>query len=157
MITVLIGTDKMSEQRRANLPVEGKTKDELVALADQHGVTVDDNPTKEMLAARLEAVTAKHPVAGKRLLTCLFPEDMPTVEIITTVTAAKGIWDNWTPGYGEWPTPDWVSSTSAAVEAVLAEHFGCVAGTPDDLEATHYTEHGPAGVGPGTTVTEAGE
>jgi hypothetical protein len=45
--------------------------------------------------------------------------------------------------------PSWVWSDDAVLESVLAAHFGCEAGLPDDVEETHYTHSGPPGVGVG--------
>ena len=150
MTQVTLGCDAMVEHHRVEVTGEGMTDAQVVALATQSGVNADGD--RDMILARLSAVTHKTPLPGLRLLTCLFPVDMPVMEVATTVTISNGIWDNWTAGgLAASPAPVWVASTSPAVQVVLAEHYGCVAGAPADLEMTYYTENGPPGVGPDIT------
>lgn len=68
------------------------------------------------------------------------------------------------PGAGTWVNhavagskPSWVWSDNDEFAQMLAEHYGCPVGRPDDVEDTHYTHSGPAGVTPQLTVVPDGE
>ncbi len=61
----------------------------------------------------------------------------PAHEALAAVIHPIGAWRE--TGIGD---PTWVRSSHPALEALLAEHYGCPAGYPADLEDTHYTRHG---------------
>lgn len=86
--------------------------------------------------------TAYRPMDGLRVLT-IGPVDKPMPQVFTEITHAMGLY-----GYHSDDPPAWVWSDSPGMQALLAEHYGCAAGKPADLEETHYTENGPPGVGP---------
>lgn len=83
------------------------------------------------------------PLDGDRVTTVVFPEGTSIAEAFATVTAGNGVWANHSDG-----TPTWVECSSAGLQALLAEHYGCDEGKPADVEDTHYTTSGPPGVGP---------
>lgn len=51
--------------------------------------------------------------------------------------------------------PSWVWSDNADFAVLLGAFFDCPVGRPDDVEMTHVTDHGPAGVGPDLAAIEA--
>lgn len=152
MTTVLLGTDHAVESYRTGVEPDAHSADDLRTLAEQNGVALDDKPDKAVLAARLSGVIRKRNLDGARVVTVTFPDDMPLMEIATTITIAQGVWDSHSPGgYADSGAPTWVDSDSSALAALLAEHFGCDVGAPADVERTHWTENGPPGVGPKAT------
>lgn len=56
------------------------------------------------------------------------------LDCVRSITAPDGAWANHTWGTPD-PSPLWVASNSPSLEMVLAEHFGCPAGWPDDFVA----------------------
>lgn len=147
MKQVLLGTDRLVESYKVEVS-SSLPEPELRGMAEKTGVMLSDDPSIEMIAARLSAVAYKRPLDGLRLITCTFPDSMSTMECANTVTISRGFWDTMTPGsLEESGAPLWVASDSPALEALLAEHFGCPAGVPADLEAIYHTENGPPGVG----------
>lgn len=154
---VLLGTSRAVESFRSEVAAADHTADELRALAEQAGVDVSDRPSKELLAARLSAVAHKRPLDGDRVVRVNFPDGMPLMECAQTVTIPKGVWDFHSPGdHTESGAPAWVESDSPALQALLAEHFGCASGAPADVEITHHTEHGPPGIGPDGPIKPKG-
>jgi hypothetical protein len=82
------------------------------------------------------------PLEGARVLHVHPPDDITTGEIFVTVTAPNGVVRN----HSE-EQPAWVHCPDKpGLEALLAEHYGCAVGRPDDVEETHYTLNGPPGV-----------
>jgi hypothetical protein len=71
--------------------------------------------------------------------------------LLPIIHPGSGLWAHWSA-----VKPSWVWSDDPKLEAYLAEWFDCPAGHPADLEDTHFTYHGPPGVGPGS-VTERAE
>lgn len=91
-------------------------------------------------------------LGGQRVTTVSFPEDVKLGDALTTITGPGGIWAT----HSAEP-PAWVESDSEGLEALLAEHYGCERGAPDDLEETHHTDAGPPGIGPDHEGTFVGE
>jgi len=129
-VYVLLGTDRPVESYRTDVAPDLSAK-QLHALAVEAGVEVGDRPSAELLRARLEGVTRKRDLDGKRTVTVRFPDGMPLMECAGTVTLPQGIWDSHSPGaFADSGSPLWVESDSPALQALLAEHFGCAAGAP---------------------------
>jgi hypothetical protein len=84
------------------------------------------------------------PLDGLRVCSIHVPEGQPTGETFTTIVhPARGI-----AAVHSDKAPTWVSCPDKpALEALLAEHFGCPVGKPADVEETHWTVSGPPGVG----------
>lgn len=57
---------------------------------------------------------------------------------LADVIAPNGLWANQSA-----EPPAWVASDHKGLESLLAEHYGCPAGIPRDVEETHYTTAGP--------------
>ena len=145
---VLLGTDRPVESYRTEVD-PGLSAKHLKALAVEAGVEVGDNPGRDLLAARLESVTRKRDIAGPSVVTVNFPDGMPLMECANTITLPQGIWDSHSPGaFADSGSPLWVESDSPALQALLAEHYGCAAGAPASLENDYYTENGPPSTGP---------
>lgn len=153
---VLLGTNKAVESYKTDVD-ESLSHDELLERAEAAGVATDSVSDK-MIAARLSGVIHKRDLPGKRTVSCAFPDEMSLMECANTITISKGIWDSHSPGdFADSGKPTWVWSDSPSLQALLAEHYGCDAGVPDDVEDTHHTESGPPGVGPdGETKAKKG-
>ena len=130
MVFVLLGTDRPVESYRTEVAPDLSAK-QLHALAAEAGVEVGDRPGAELLRARLEGVTRKRDLAGPSVVTVNFPDGMPLMECANTVTLPQGVWDSHSPGaFADSGSPLWVGSDSPALQALLAEHYGCPAGAP---------------------------
>lgn len=88
-------------------------------------------------------------ISGPRVLRVEVPDADPVGETFLTVThPSRGVVAHHSP-----TGPTWVScAASPALEAILAEHYGCSSGRPADVEDTHWTLNGP----PGTGAVEGG-
>lgn len=76
-----------------------------------------------------------------RVLECQVPDDWNLGETFRTITDPGGIMAAHSSG-----VPAWVSCPDKPnLEALLAEHYGCAAGKPGDVEQTHWTTAGPPG------------
>jgi hypothetical protein len=93
------------------------------------------------------------PDAGERVLTINIPDDVSLGEAFVSITDPRGVWRAHST---EGATPTWVSSENEGLEFILSQHFGCDRGVPANVEATHYTEAGPPGVGPDGPVNKDG-
>lgn len=80
-------------------------------------------------------------LVGPRVL-IIGPVDKPLGELFIDIVSNNGLY-----GYHSDHPPKWVASDSPGLQALLAEHWGCAAGKPDDVEDTHTTLNGPPGVG----------
>lgn len=80
---------------------------------------------------------------GPRVTYVDFADEKTLGEAFVAITDPRGVWGAHTDGG---VTPTYVWSDNASLQALLAEHFGCPAGRPADLEQTYYTVNGPAGV-----------
>lgn len=141
---VRMGTDAPVEAYHLEVDPADHTAAELLALAAERGVMTDDKPSKDMLAARLSAVNHYRDLDGLRVVTVDIPPGMPLMQAAATITLGRGVWESHSKGQ----PPTWVESDNPVLAGLLAEHYGCVVGAPADVEATHYTESGPPGVGP---------
>lgn len=69
--------------------------------------------------------------------------NFPGAEALLLIVAQQGLWKDHSAD-----KPSWVWSDNPDLERLLGELYDCPRGRPDDLEDTHYTEAGPAGVHP---------
>lgn len=90
------------------------------------------------------------PLEGERVTYVTMPPSYSLLESVTAITHPSGIWAH----HADAP-PSWVWSDNEALQALLAESFGCPVGRPEDLEDTHHTRSGPPGTGPGTASDTA--
>lgn len=136
------GRAAVSEQAQA--PLSGKGKDHMaerlvVELGNQapHEVQRDPDGLSSV------GVTPENTKAlgGTRVTTVEFPDDTTLGEALVTITRKGGVWD-----YHSSEKPLWVASNSPEFEALLAVHFECDRGKPEDVEETHFTVNGPPGV-----------
>jgi hypothetical protein len=90
------------------------------------------------------------PVPDARVLEVRVPDDASTGEAFRSITDSGGV-----VAYHTDEAPAWVHcEEKPGLASLLAEHFGCANGKPDDVEDTHWTLNGPPGVGP-QAVSEA--
>ncbi len=142
---VSLGTDQAVEGIRREVKADDFSKAELVDKAKEAGISTDgDKPT---LASRLSDHVERRRLPDPRVVDVEFPEGTPLGEAFITVATGSG------GGRGLWyyhsdSPPTWVESDSPGLQQLLAEHFGCAQGAPDDLENTHWTQAGRPGVGP---------
>lgn len=68
---------------------------------------------------------------------------LPDHEALVAVIHGGGAWN----AHGQ-SAPSWVWSDNDNMAQLLGEYFRCPVGRPEDLEQTHFTLHGPPGVGP---------
>ncbi len=138
---VSLGTDHAVEGIRRDVNPDDFTKAELIDRADKAKLsTQGDKPT---LAARLSAHVERRPLPEPRVCDIKFPPGTSLNQAFTDITARGGLWS-----YHSDSPATWVESDSPGLSALLAEHFGCPEGAPDDLEDTHWTRAGRPGVGP---------
>lgn len=103
----------------------------VVLIGNEHpkqsrGRDEDDNPVFE-------------PSPGPSVLTVNVPDEYSLSEGFLAITNGNSVWVNHS--YDDKPT--WVRcEDSPGLEALLAEHFKCTVGVPDDLEETHHTYNG---------------
>lgn len=72
---------------------------------------------------------------GRRVTTVQIPDTYTLLEAVATITAQDGVWNNHSQGNNvDDYTPDWVASDNEALASLLASHFGCPVGRPDDWE-----------------------
>lgn len=98
------------------------------------------------LAEALAGVTAR--ATRRMLIDGWLAQDMhglPNHEALQSVIHPGAGWFS----SSDAPAPTWVRSDHSALEAMLAEYFGCPIGPPDNFEDTHWTRNGMPGVGPG--------
>lgn len=108
----------------------------------KHGVGRDDK-TDEVLFEKID---------GQRVFRMVTPEGWTLGETFTSITQpVRGAWAN----HSDSP-PAWVETNSAGLTALLAEHFGCEAGAPKDLEEKYHTLNGPPGYGPKGKIKKGG-
>lgn len=80
---------------------------------------------------------------GPRVTYVNFADDVSLGEAFVSVTDPRGVWGAHTASSDTKPLFVW--SDNASLQSLLAEHFGCSAGRPADLEQVYYTTNGPAG------------
>lgn len=100
-----------------------------------------------------EGDTILEPVEGARVTTVNIPDENSLSEAFVVITDPRGVWAAHSE-QGEKAT--WVYSDNAALQYLLAQHFGCDEGRPDNVEATHYTLNGAPGQGPDGPVNKDG-
>lgn len=141
---VELGNETAKAGYREDVNPHDYSAEDLKTLAEEQGVSTEG--TKDHIAARLSAIVRFHDVSDvPRVLTVNFPEGTTLGEAFNTVTNVGGVWDH---HGGLENKPAWVNSDSDGLAALLSEHFGCDVGKPDNVEATHFTESGPPGIGP---------
>lgn len=141
---VELGNAAPKEGIKSECDPEHFSRDELVEKAEAKGIEVDSKANKQQLAALISAVPTFNKLDGKRVTRVDFPEDMSVAEAVETIIKpVKGIWAQHSD-----EAPDWVESDSDMLAQLLADHFDCTVGAPNDLEDAYYTVNGPPGVGP---------
>lgn len=70
----------------------------------------------------------------------------PNVTHLPDQEAVVGVVSTW-PSHSN-ASPTWVWSDNEDFAVLLGHYFDCPVGRPDDVEATHHTNAGPAGVAP---------
>lgn len=138
-----IGNHAPKEAFREDVDPNNHSADDLRSLAEKRGVSLDDNPTKDLIAARLSAQPQFRRLNFQAVTEVNFPDDITLGEAFNTITAPGGVWE-----YHSDAPPAWVESDSEGLAMLLSEHWGCDIGAPRNLEADYHTEHGPPGVGP---------
>lgn len=78
-----------------------------------------------------------------RVTRVAIPDSYTLAEAFVCITSPQGVWANHSDSQASW-----VYSDSPGLQSLLAEHFNCPQGYPEDLEETHHTFSGPPGVGP---------
>lgn len=79
--------------------------------------------------------------------------NMPGIRaLLPIIHPTSGLWAHWSAG----AKPTWVASDNPKMQEYLAAWFDCPAGHPEDLEDSHFTYHGPPGVGPGSVTERTG-
>lgn len=136
-----LGTDQAVEGIKHEVKADDHTKAELVQKAEDAKISTDGD--KAMLAARLSEHVERRRIPDPRVCTVEFPEGTPLAEAFTTITARNGLWS-----YHSDSPASWVESDSPGLAQLLAEHFACPIGAPDDVEDTHWTPAGRPGIGP---------
>jgi hypothetical protein len=82
------------------------------------------------------------PVEGARVLEVHIPDGTSTAEAFRTITDSGGV-----VVYHSDESPVWVHcAEKPGLTSLLAEHYECSVGKPDDVEETHWTLNGPPGV-----------
>lgn len=77
-----------------------------------------------------------------RVTTVVFPSDIKLSEAFANIISSTGLWVKHSD-----VSPSWVYSDNEAIANLIADHFECPVGKPDDVELTHWTAAGPPGVG----------
>jgi len=132
---ILLGNTSAKEAYRDE--VTNSNYDELIALAQRSGVKTDDceNDANGVarLQERLSSVTKFRELPGPRITTIMVPSGTKLLEALATIVGANGVWS-----YHGSDAPDWVegSDDAAMLVNVIAEHYGCPIGRPDDWEAS---------------------
>lgn len=112
------------------------------------------NPKAVQQRTADDGSTVAESLDGERVTYINIPnEDVNLSEAFTTITDPRGAWGAHA---AQGDSPSWVYSDNAALQMLLAQHFGCVEGRPDNVEATHHTLAGPPGVGPDGPVNKDG-
>ena len=111
--------------------VATRDRKELTRLARERGVAAD-NPDgtpkdNDRLAREIGAVHLYRRLPGRRETEIGVPNGVPMPEAFVTVTARTGVWAAWSDG-----APAWVECDNAAFAELLAAHWGCPIGRPDD-------------------------
>lgn len=157
-MNVRLGNSKAKQGRYEPVNADDHSKDELEERARGRGVSLADDPTKETIASRLSSLVIPEPLEGKRVTSISFPPGTPFTEALVTVThQTRGIWANHSAG-----PPDWVESDDEELATAIARHYSqpeghqVQIGAPADLEATHWTEAGPPGIGPDGPIGKKG-
>lgn len=73
-------------------------------------------------------LVAPAPLAGNRVTYVGVPGHNSLLDAFVTITAGTGVWAN-----QSFAPPAWVESDSPALAQMLAEHYGCPIGRPDDM------------------------
>lgn len=74
-------------------------------------------------------------VDGARVTTVVIPDSYTLMEAVAAVVAQDGAWNHHTQGDNPGDvTPDWVESDHDVLGTLLASHFGCPNGRPDDWD-----------------------
>lgn len=127
-----------------NIPVgQDRHGTELYSMPDEH----DDSLFPDELAQTLSSLTDSEKKNVRRTLVrahLLDPSGVTGLHnhaaMVAVMHPANGFWQAVsTPG----TNPSWVHCPDhPELERMLAEHYDCPAGRPDDLEDTHYTQYG---------------
>lgn len=73
------------------------------------------------------------------------------------VAVVHPIHGSWARGSTPGSSPTWVACSDPDLEATLAQHYGCAAGRPADVEDTHFTQHGALLYPPGAAPDPLGD
>lgn len=133
---VLIGLDQVKE-------AYNPSKESIPDGQTEHRLIDPEHP---------DTSNAWRPAPGLRVLPIDIADDMKMGEAFVTLTAeGRGIIDNHTD-----VAPLWVECLDRpSFATLLADNYGCPIGAPADVEATHWTESGPPGVGPAGPIETA--
>ncbi len=95
----------------------------IVALGNRNAVEVIPDPDDaEAAAADNRPINReRRPLKGKLCTTVRIPAGVKTLEALTNITAAGGVWAN----HSDAEAPAWVASTDPRLAELLAEHYGC--------------------------------
>lgn len=136
-IEIYMGVPMMKEAYRIEISHLDHGPERLAAMLRERSLPEIEGEDPAMTAARISGTNLHRPLEGKRTLVVRFPDGTPLGEILTSVTVPKrGIWANWSQEISDqvYHPPAWVTCDNKGVELVLAEHYGCPAGHPDEID-----------------------
>lgn len=80
---------------------------------------------------------------GRRITTVVIPDTYNFLEAFQAVTAGDGAWNHHSQGNDPADSsPDWVESDNDGLASLLAQHFECRIGRPDEWQESYEDEEG---------------
>lgn len=87
------------------------------------------------------------PLTGRRITTIVIPDNYTLLEAVSSVTAQDGAWNHHSQGNDPADvSPDWVESDDEALASLLAQHFECPVGRPEEWTES-YGDDEPESLG----------
>src|SRR5689334_4065676 len=95
-------------------------------------VLLGNSAAKE--AYRTDSGELSHrPLSGRRITTISIPDNYTLIEAVSSVVAQDGAWNHHSQGNDPADaSPDWVESDNDALASLLAQHFECPIGRPEE-------------------------